>query len=499
MAANAQHAWHARISRLVLAALLLIVALGATLRIYKLGAESLWLDEAFSIKISHNSLAGIIEETANDVHPPLYYFALHYWMLLFGDSEFSARLLSALFGILAILAIYKIAAQLFDRATGLLAASLLALSHFHLEFSQEARMYTLLTLLTLLSMHFFLKLFERSRSSALVGYVVSSALLMYTHVYSIFIIAAQNLYLLTLLFAARADFKRVLKRWLLAQGILIALLIPWLSVLAQQVSRVQKDFWIPRLPPRAIYEALVMYAGSVQLAWILLPLAGLGVFLGWKGRSEDKTVESPLPGQRERLLTGRLKIYLLLWWTACPVVLPFAVSQFGSPIFLPKYTIAALPAFIILAARGLLSLRFHQLRLLVGLLLLYFSLIALKNYFGAVRKDMWREAVARFEQLAKPNDLVLFSQQSGQFPFDYYLRRDDLKEKPFPDYHRELKVENVAELLKTAVEGHDRVWLVLSHPEILTPLVPQHLARWYDLAAHMTDRGVEIYLFEKRK
>ena len=284
MAANAQSTNETRIKRLLLAALLVIIALGAALRVYELDADSLWLDEASSVKFSRDSLSGIIETTARDVHPPLYYFALHYWMNLFGDSETAARLLSALFGILALPVTYLLASRLFDRATALLATALLALSRFHLEFSQEARMYSLLCLLGLLSFYFFIRLLEdKSNRLVLAGYIAASALMMYTHVYSFFILAAQNLYLLTLLFVSRDVFRRNWKRWLAAQVTLAILFLPWLSVQAQQFSRVQQGFWIPKLPPRLLLYTLTMYAGSSQLAWIISLLIALALFAGWKG------------------------------------------------------------------------------------------------------------------------------------------------------------------------------------------------------------------------
>jgi uncharacterized membrane protein len=502
MVATAQHPDRAKISRLVLAALLAIIALGAALRIYKLNGDSLWLDEASSVKFSKESPAGIIETTSKDVHPPLYYFALRYWMLLFGDSETAARLLSALFGILCLPVVYKLAAHLFGDATALLATALLALSRFHLEFSQEARMYSLLALLSLLSVYFFIKLLEGRGRWALAAYVAASALMMYTHVYSFFILAAENLYLLTLLFASREIFVRVWKRWLAAQVTLAVLFLPWLSVQAQQFSRVQQGFWIPKLPPNLLFTTLVIYAGSYMLAGILLSLVALAIFSGWKGWNNDEAgarKEETSSGEgRSRLLRGRLKLYLLGLWLLCPILLPYIVSQFSSPIFLPKYTIAALPAFVILAARGLLSLRFHQLRALVVLLVVCFSAVVLKNYYGAAKKDLWRVGVAHFKSLAQPRDLVLFNDQSGEVPFEYYYRGKDLVEKPFPDYNAKLDENNLAEQLRASVEGHSRVWLVISHPNNLTPLIPQQLARWYDQSAHINYPGVEMYLFEKR-
>ncbi|MDT4966683.1 MAG: mannosyltransferase [Acidobacteriota bacterium] len=496
MALSPQHTG-ANVSRLLIIAILLILALGAVLRVYKLGSESIWLDEAFTIQITHGSLSSIVEETSKDVHPPLYYFVFHYWLELFGDSEFASRLLSVLLGVLAILAMYKLAALMFDRTMGLFAALLLALSPFHIEFSQEARMYTMLTLLTLLSMYFLTRMLaEKPGRVALAGYVISSALMMYTHVYSLFIIAAQNLFVFSLVFLSRDTFRRIWKRWLIAQATLAVLFIPWLSVLMQQVSRVQKGFWIPRLPATALVDTLFTFAGSRHLALIFFPLAAVAIFVGLRGRGRPE--KAALDERTSNELSGRLKTYLLLLWLICPVVFPFVISQVSSPIFLPKYTIPASLAFLILVTRGLVSVRFHQLQMALMLLIMGFSIVALRGYYATTRKDAWRDVVAGFTKLAKPNDLVLFNQQSGQSPFDYYARRSDLIEKPFPDYHSELRIDNIAELIKPLVDGQDRVWLVLSHQGVLTPLIPEQLKQWYTVTVHRIDPGVETYLFEKR-
>jgi len=259
---------------------------------------------------------------------------------------------------------------------------------------------------------------------------------------------------------------------------------------------VQEGFWIPKLPPRLLLYTLTMYAGSYQLAWILSLLILLALFSGWKAWKGDPDTES---AGSKGLLERRMKLYLLLLWLTFPIFLPYIVSQFSSPIFLPKYTIAALPAFTILAARGLLSLRFHQLRLVVLLLLIGSSFFTLKNYFDSDKKDLWREAVASFQSLARPHDLVLFNDQSGRFPFQYYSRRSKLDEKPFPDFQEALTAQNLSGALLRAVQDHERVWLVISHPNTLTPLIPRLLAEWYEHSTRITYPGVEMYLFEKRK
>ncbi|HYG78775.1 MAG TPA: hypothetical protein VD861_00220, partial [Pyrinomonadaceae bacterium] len=120
-------------------------------------------------------------------------------------------------------------------------------------------------------------------------------------------------------------------------------------------------------------------------------------------------------------------------------------------------------------------------------------------YYAALKKDPWREAVASFGRLARPGDLVLFNQASGQYPFDYYAKTEGLDEKPFPDFQSEMTAENLPALLKETVKDRTRVWLVVSHPGELTPLIPRQLAEWYGAATEIIYPGVEMYLFEKRR
>lgn len=87
------------------------------------------------------------EFTARDVHPPLYFWVLHVWVRLAGTSEFAIRLLSVFFGVLSSLVIYSITWQLTRRRVAATVVMLLIIvSPFHIEWSQDARMYTLATM-----------------------------------------------------------------------------------------------------------------------------------------------------------------------------------------------------------------------------------------------------------------------------------------------------------------------------------------------------------------
>src|SRR5512143_3128501 len=93
--------------------LLTILALAAFLRFYLLDGQSFWNDEGNSARIAERSLQLITEGAAGDIHPPLYYYLLHFWRGVFGSSEFALRSLSAMLGVLLVGLTYLIGRKAF--------------------------------------------------------------------------------------------------------------------------------------------------------------------------------------------------------------------------------------------------------------------------------------------------------------------------------------------------------------------------------------------------
>jgi uncharacterized membrane protein len=400
--------------------------------------------------------------------------------------------------------IYFVAGLLFDRATGLLSALLLSLSLFHIEFAQEARMYSLLAFLSLCSLYFFLKLFdqtkERRRGWRLVGYVLTTSLLMHTHVYGFFIIIAENLFVASLLFKNKELLRRMLARWLLLQASLVLLFLPWLSVMLRQFERVQQGFWIPQPTLDFLRQTWLLYSGSTLLALLFIPLVALGLLARSDARSDGHSTEEraqPTAAGRRLPLGAGEKMLLMLLWFLAPILIPFALSQKLASIYLPKYTIAASTAFLVLAARGIMSLRFDRARVVLVAVVLGLSLAQMRGYWSAPHKDYWRESASYFEHTAQAGDLVLFHQGNGQVPFEYYSKRDDIKQAALPDDPSQLTTANVGSVLQPLVAGHNRVWLVASHQNEGTESVKKQLGEWYKVTEHRIDPGVELYLFEK--
>src|SRR5438046_6521766 len=92
--------------------LLVLYFVAFALRLFHLDYQSLWYDEGFSWWLSAQPLDQIIARTASDIHPPLYYVALHVWMLLTGSSEFALRYLSVVPGVLLVPAVFLLARHL---------------------------------------------------------------------------------------------------------------------------------------------------------------------------------------------------------------------------------------------------------------------------------------------------------------------------------------------------------------------------------------------------
>jgi uncharacterized membrane protein len=122
---------------------IVIFAIGLAVRLFRLGDESLYLDEAASWRFAKLPLRVLWTEAVDD-HPPLYYSLLHLWMN-FGDSPSSLRLISAIGGALAAPLAFLLGRQIGGMAVGLLSALFVALSTLQLEYSQDARSYALLS------------------------------------------------------------------------------------------------------------------------------------------------------------------------------------------------------------------------------------------------------------------------------------------------------------------------------------------------------------------
>ncbi len=199
----------------------LIILGGAALRFYRLDAQSLWQDEGLQYFVaSADSVGAVLDRTRwRTWHPPLAYVINHFFLLA-GNTDFFLRLPSALFGIGSLPIFYVLTKRLASEHTAMVALAVMAISPFHIWYSQEGRMYAQLVFFSLLSALIFIRALENRQWHWWVLYSLIVAIGMYTHVLMAFMVLAEVFWLL---FYHR---RRLMP--LIASGALVALLfLPW--------------------------------------------------------------------------------------------------------------------------------------------------------------------------------------------------------------------------------------------------------------------------------
>jgi uncharacterized membrane protein len=448
----------------VTVALAVILFAAGALRLYDIGGESIWYDEAHTVRDARQPLGKIITKVPKrDFHPPLYFLMMHGWVRLAGDSEAAVRLPSAAFGVAALLVLFFVGRELRDESLGLAAVYLSSFSYFFIRYSQEARTYTLLLLLSLASYYFFIRLIRRGETlKALAAYLACTILLLYTHYHAVFLILAQASTVALLLPRLK---KRALG-YIAAIALAAAAFSPWIPTIRDQLRLVSTwSWWIPA--PTTQHLLIVLrqwiaaphpfYLGRIPLVpYLLASLMGVLVFVGFlawpEGRPSKGVRGWPLPAG----WASREETVILALWLLVPVLAPLAYSKVGRSIFMPRYMIGAAPAFYLLAARGVLALKRPRLAAGLCLLILALSVPGLKSYYSLPEKDEWNK-VARFtESQARRGDMVVLSSIILNTPFTHYY-------KGALDIHGVKSWRDLGEIskpLKKAMAGHRRIWFV---------------------------------------
>ena len=470
--------------------LALVVLGGCLLRFVGLGKESIWLDEATSIIIARMNLSSVVAWAAGDIHPPLYYLALHFWLFL-GESEFAIRALSAVFGVLTIVVVYALANELFGPRVGLLSALLLALSPLHIWYSQETRMYVMVTALSLVASYLMLLALRRKRMRYWVGYVLASALALYTHYFALFSLLFQNLFALHWLWRNGSGLWR---RWLLAQLAIVLLFFPWLPILYHQVST-GGGGWVERSVGRPSLYTLVdtwlyfnigldrqLYPVPLRrAAYLLFGVCILAGVLSTFRLSEG--------GARTQFERDREGVLFCLAYVGLPVLTIWLLSQV-KPMYSVRYLLPFLPPYCILVARGIGSLRWSGARIAVALLLMLTLLVGNWNAWRTEQNADWRGVTSYVLGQAQPGDVVLFSPRWNEKPFDYYNRgRVDINmDLPIP-----VTVDAAQRVVEDISDRYQRVWLVWTSGHYSDPdgIVKQILESRYRVVEERDFRGVD--------
>ena len=437
-----------RLDRQELLWLLAVMLIGASLRLYGLGARSLWYDEVEQMAAVRAPWADLFNMVrVRHLSPPLDFILMRPFVAL-GQSDAWARAWSAFAGILAIPAIFLWARAVAGKDGAKLAALLLATSSFAIAYAQEARMYSSFLLFTLLSFY-ALDQFQKKRTKAtavIYGLVLGAVFL--THYFGAWLGLLQAPWLLWSLKKELGWPKAcglAAISWVLALG----LFLPWLpSFLVQlRYTHGAVGFGMP-FKPSSFISLLEQFSSGRSSTW----------FLG------AAFVFAMVQAYRR----GDNRVKAVAWIALGGMVLPLAVSQF-KPNVAPRYLIYFLAPFYLVVASGIAQAaqRLKHGLLLAGLVLLAGQLpAALRDHAQGINafKPRWHEAADLIN--ADPRSApVAVDEWTDKVAMGYYIKPwenhfwPQLSEPLPPKQYRVLVADDA--LVQRAERGEWQGWVVV--------------------------------------
>ncbi|MBI3741118.1 MAG: glycosyltransferase family 39 protein [Chloroflexi bacterium] len=469
-------------------ALCAFILIAFALRAYQLGAQDIWWDEGRNIFTASRPLAQIATAPELDIHPPLYFYLLHFWIGVAGLSEFATRFFSLGFGVATVALAFRLGAYVANRRAGLWAVLITALAPLFVDEAQQIRMYTLVIFFSALSIYFLARAVQTNRAAFWIIYALIAVASFYTHYSFIYILAAQNLYLFfraLQTFRARADTRGLLTRWIASQVAIAALYLFQLPTILRQTQVYGNPSMTP--PP------LSQYATELARAFLLgakiedarVAPVGLGIIVAILA-----ALAAVYANRREKFAARG--VGLLFAWLAVPLAAYFLVLQV-SPQFTPRYVmIATLPLYLLFSiALAQLARRSLAAGALVALIWIGADAFALQSNFTnpAFFNDDTRGVAQFIAEKATRDDLVLID---VPFPFDYYYRGVAPTRYFFVDIH------TAADELTRLAQNKRRVFWIRWSKSDTDPrgVVLFLLDKYAAYAGETSFRGYEVVWYE---
>ncbi len=412
---------------------LLIIAVALVIRLYHIGTLSIWYDESFSIVLADKSVASLYEIAKADVHPPLYYILLHFWMKIYSGAAF-LRLFSVLFSIAAIVVTYFVAKEIFDNKVALLASFFLSIAPLFVHHSQEIRMYSLLMFFLMMASYFLWMFVKKGKFFDCLGYVLCSVCALYTHYFALFLIVAQISYLVFTDVLKKDIIKRLIVRLLIIFSMLL-LYKPWLSIFFTHIQTGTGSS-AHSLPHAITFDnfanvILTLLLGEVKL----LPFKSILNFL-YSYRLEDiyffliyiiflfpivyLIVRIILSKRKDENFDGMLYVLFLVM---IPLVLSIILIFLGGR-FYPRNLLIILPFYFIIVSHFIFSIKRLWVRWIIMVLLIFYLSASTFRYHKYFVRDVTLQVANYLEREHQENTAIFCTNPFTFFPLQIYLSDD---------------------------------------------------------------------------
>ncbi len=491
-----------------------ITLLGTALRSFRLGWQSLWLDELFSVLLVRRNWAGIVAGTAEDILPPLFYFLLDL-ALRFGESETAARLIPFFFSVLTIPLTYRLTKELFNRQAALATAIFLAVNPFHILYAQEARMYTQFAFFSTAAAFFLWRAWYDNQRRDWVWYTLVSILNLYTHSLAFLTTLALVLYVLIHWRQGNGRWRS----WFISHAIIGVAFLPWIAVILQQTTRLGSEFAGASQSPLTLFRAIYLFLFSATTP---LPLAGAGLIAALTllvfavlTRQKKSAANASIHAQITSPETDGVSVKPAKKSPVLFTFLIFAVPVLGlylislsQPIFVERRLLPASIGLYILLGWAAARPEPRWLNRILGVVLGAAMLSALPGYYTdpGLQKIPMRAVAQTVADQIEPGDVVIHTSDTSALAFmiyqphiaSFFLSGD-------PDYAAQSnrgRAQRIAGLepidSEEAAADQQRIWLIVTLDHAVD-YQQERLAEFDNRYTRLDQQnvgGVDIYLFE---
>jgi len=377
-----------------------VLLVGVALRF--VATSDLWLDEALSVHIARLGPGEIVDALRQDGHPPLYYFVLHGWMSVVGESDLAVRALSGFCAVATLPLAWFLGSRRRGPVAGAGAVLVLAVLPFAARYATEARMYALIMLLVAGGWLLVDAVLDDDAGwLALVGIVLIAAAMLYTHYWSIWILTATGIAVLVC--AWRSDGRRRRAALSIAGAMVIGglLFIPWVPIMLDQLAHTGTPWGDPQRPSMSAAIALMDFAGGTVATEAVLGAVLLGflILASLTARSDgtDRLVVHlrTVPGIRPAIITalGALSLGICVSWVS-------------GATFASRYAAIVVPVVAVAAGLGIATMPTRGVRLIASTL----TLVILGGASVIVSVDQrtqGAELASVVDASASPGDVVI--------------------------------------------------------------------------------------------
>lgn len=378
---------------------IVISIVGIGIQLFYSFSMDIWVDETFSLMITRFDYSELIELTAADVHPPLYYIILKICIdcahIIFNkniETVYLAKIISVIpFILTLLLCVTKIRKKWGYYASGISAVCLIGMPNM-IEYSVEIRMYSWgLFFVTGAFLCFADIMSEKGRlKKTWIGLVLYSLAASYTHYFACVSVAL--LYLTLLFYFLVLKQKENVKRWLVASCVTMIAYMPWLIKLIGQLKKVKEDYWISPINEESL-KSYVYYIWKNN--WLLAVCLIVVLLFIQKVLDKSEKIEW------ESAIVALTAFMIPIGTAAVGIIASFAIR----PVFVARYMIPGVFCLWIGTALMVLFTQNWAVKVIYATLILLVS-IGQVQHFSSVERLSRDQAQQVWEIVLRNIDAV---------------------------------------------------------------------------------------------